>query len=158
MYFDYDQYVRGCLIVPVAIAGFALLIFVCGLFAGIREILGRKMQYTDIIKFILLFCVCAFFLTMNVGQLMHGGIYLVHEQENDAIEIAGIIQKIEVLGPFQMPSLPSDYSEGKTPGVLLTVDGIQCTAVVKGHFEIGDVVIIKYLPKSGYVLAISEAN
>lgn len=107
---------------------------------------------------VLVLLVCGFFLCMNVGRLLHGGIHLIYEREADAIELQGEISEIRGLGRFSFPELESEYGYGETNGVQFTIDGIECSAIVQGSLEVGDQVIVVYLPKSGYILSIAESE
>ncbi len=81
---------------------------------------------------------------------------MLNEKETDAVEMQGYISDIRGLGRFAFPKLKSDYGYGETNGVEFTINGVQCTAIVKGSLEVGDYVSVVYLPKSGYVLFIAE--
>lgn len=156
MYFDYDQYVRGCLIVSVFGTMFSLFIFIA---STLRFVLSLKKQslYEKVI-FLLAILVSVFFLRMDGGILLHGGIHLLTERESDAIEMQGYISEIERLDRYSFPNLDSEYKQDEVNGAEFTIDGIQCKAIAKGNLEVGDYVTVKYLPKSGFVLHISKLD
>ena len=154
MYFDYDQYVRGCLIVSVFGTMFSLCIFIVSTYRFALAV--KKQSLFDKVIFLLAILVSVFFLRMDGGILLHGGIHLLTERLSDAVEMRGYISEIERLGRYSFPNLDSEYKQDEVNGVEFTIDGIQCTAMAKGNLEVGDYVSVKYLPKSGYVLYISQ--
>lgn len=156
MYFDYYQYYRGCLIVSIFLVLFILCMLVPTVLYYTRVALRKCISLRDGMKCVLFVLICGFSLCMNVGILLHGGIYMLNEKETDAVEMQGYISDIRGLGRFAFPKLKSDYGYGETNGVEFTINGVQCTAIVKGSLEVGDYVSVVYLPKSGYVLFIAE--
>lgn len=154
MCFEYSQYVRGCLGIPASVAIFAAIMLALESASFIKHFISHNVHLCDVMKYVLLLIGCLFFLCMNVGRLIHGGIYLLKERESDAIVIQGQITEIEGLGRFAFPELKSQYGYGETNGVQVTINGIQCQMPVKGSFEVGDYVVVSYLPQSGYVLSI----
>lgn len=154
MYFEYSQYVRSCLILPLFVTVFFLII----LFSCISQFFGMRFHNNihsiDIAKLLLTVLVCTFFLCMNIGRILHGGIHLIYERDSDAIEIQGEISNIEELGRFSFPELKTDYGYGETNGVQFTINGIKCSAALQGNLNVGDNVTVIYLPQSGYILSI----
>ncbi len=158
MYFDYWQYVRGCLVIPLLVALFALLMIISVMSHYVPMFFRKTLGYQDVVNILLVFLICGFFLCMNIGRLSHGGIHLIYERESSAIELHGEIDEIEYLGRYSFPEMKSEYGYENSNGVQFTIDGVQCTAVVKGGLEIGDYVTISYLPMSGYILSIVETE
>ena len=113
------------------------------------------MSSRDVINFLLVVTVCAFFLCTSVGRLLHGGIHLVYERESNVVEFQGEILEIKELGRCSFPELKSEYGHDEKNGVLFVIDGVECTAVTRGTLEVGDNVTVSYLPQSGYVLSIT---
>ena len=155
MFFDYSQYVRGCLILPLIISLFFLVVLISCIIQLVGIRFDNRISYVDIAKMVLTVSVCVFFLCMNIGRLLHGGIHLIYEREQDAIEIHGEITNISGPGRFSFPEMKSDYGYGETNGVQFTINGIPCTAIVQGFLKVGDNVTVVYLPQSGYILSIS---
>ena len=150
MYFEYAQYVRGCLVTPIFASLFALSVLIPSISHFVSIIIQEKSFSRDMIKFLLVVLVCGFFLSMNVGRLLHGGIYLIYESESDAVELQGEILEIKELGRYSFPKLNTEYGHSVTAnGVQLVIDGIECTAVTRGTLEVGDKVTVTFLPKSG---------
>lgn len=155
MQFEYDQYVRACLVVPLSISLFMLsMLFLSGAYL-ITAILRRKVSSRHLVDFLLAVLVCGFFLFMNVGRLLHGGIHLIYERESDAVELQGKIVEIKELGRYSFPEIKTEYGYGETNGVRFIIDGVECTAVTKGNLAVGDDVTVIYLPRSGYILSIT---
>ena len=78
----------------------------------------------------------------------------MHERESSAVELRGEITEIIGLDRYSFPEFKTEYVYDNKNGVQLIINGVKCTAVTQGTFEVGDKVIIMYLPRSGYVLEI----
>ena len=156
MVFDYNQYVSMCLIVPFFVVLFSIYMAVGVILQFIKLVLDRRLSKYTVFTSLFALIICSFFLRMDGGVLLHGGIYLLTERLSDAIEMQGYISEIEGLGQYSFPRMKSNYGYGEHNGVEFTIDGIQCTAILQGSLEVGDYVSVKYLPKSGYVLYISQ--
>lgn len=158
MSFEYIQYVKGCLVFPIFVSLSALALILSATLHFSTTYFQHKLLSRNAIGFLLSIIICGFFLCMNIGRILHGGIHLIYEREQDAIEIQGEITNIHELGRFSFPELESDYENGEANGVQLTIDGIRCTAITQGYLTIGDKVTVLYLPQSGYVLSIYLAE
>jgi len=154
MNFEYTQYVRGCLIIPVFVSLFALPMIVSAVVDLITVIIHQKLSSRAVVNFLFSVLVCGFFLCMNAGRLLHGGIHLIYEKESDAVEVQGKILEIKELGRYSFPELETEYESSETNGVQFLIDGVECTAVTRGALEVGDNVTVTFLPKSGYILSI----
>ncbi len=155
MHFEYTQYVRGCLIIPIFVSLFALSMLISAASHFVTVIIQQKLSSRDVINLLLAVLVCVFFLCMNVGRLLHGGIHLTYERESNAVELQGEILEIKELGRYSFPELKTEYGYGETNGVQLVIDGVECTAVTRGMLEVGDNVTVTFLPQSGYILSIT---
>ena len=108
-------------------------------------------------KFALIFFFVAFVyvVIINIIPLVRGGIYLLFEKEDDAVSISGIVEEKGEL---------DDYSGGiytrygvnanRGRGEFLVVNGRKYYMMTYGNVKIGDNVIMKVLPKSGFVLSL----
>ena len=157
MSFEYSRYVRTCLVVPaIAIIPSIYMLIAC-IYYIIRVLLKNKLTMEIFSKCILGMFTGGFFLWLDGRQLFfHGGIHLLYEKETDVMEIHGNITEMVELDKFYFPVLKS--SDGNSNGIEFTVNNVQCKAIEKGSLEIGDYVIVKYLPKSGYILYIAETD
>lgn len=154
MHFEYTQYVRGCLIIPISVSLFALSMCVSAVSHLITVTIQQKSTSRDIVNFLLTMLVCSFFLCINAGRLLYGGIHLIYERESNAVEVQGEILEIRELGRCSFPKLKTEYRHNETNGVQFLIDGIECAAVTRGTLEVGDNVTVTFLPKSGYILSI----
>lgn len=155
MHFEYTQYVRGCLIIPIFVSLFALSMLISTASHFVTVMIQQKLSSRDVINLLLAVLVCSFFLCMNVGRLLHGGIHLTYERESNAVELQGEILEIKELGRYSFPELKTEYGYGETNGVQFVIDGVECTAVTRGTLEVGDNVTVTFLPQSGYILSIT---
>ena len=154
MHFEYTQYVRGCLVVPAFVSLFALSMLISAVSHLVLVVLKHKFSSRDGINFLLAILVCGFFLSMYIGRLLNGGIHLIYEREASAVELRGEITEITKLGRYSFPEINSGYEYADKNGVQLSINGVKCTAISRGTLEIGDRVIVTYLPQSGFVLEI----
>lgn len=162
MYFDYAGYVRECLNIPLE----GLICFdVLGMLVVVIVYLNLKKFFPK--KQLILLVMIVTLGTIqdtceDAGQLSHGGIYLFWEKESDAVEMQGKITEITGLSNYSLPIIECDYYEnmkyGDPTGYEFTINGIQCTAPVKGSLKVGNYVLVTYLPKSGYILYIDKAE
>lgn len=157
MYFDYNLYKAYCYegqVFCVLVFSFGVVLLVTSLVQAVRKKLDFKKALIYaffILGYVLIVCI-------NLSQLLHGGIYLRDEKESDAIEMQGEISNIRGLGEFSFPVVKGDYLHEEKNGYEFRINGIKCKAVLKGSLEVGDYVMVKYLPKSGYVLYISKID
>ena len=150
MSFEYSRYVRTCLVVPAVAIIPCICMLIAWIFYFVQLLLKNKLTIEIFAKYILGMSIGGFFLWLEGRQLFfHGGIHLLYEKEKDVMEIHGNITEMVEVDKFYFPVLKS--SDGKSNGIEFTVDNVQCKAIEKGSLEIGDYVIVKYLPKSGYI-------
>ena len=154
MIFDYDLYLRGCLIFPIFVAAIA----VPGLVSCVKNmwiiVLVRKEKPGDHLQLlagIIVSCICC---VLSIGPLLSGGLYLLVEKESDAIEIQGEITQIKEMPRMVLPALNNNYGFDKV-GVSIVVDGQKCALPTSGILQVGDYATVRYLPQSGYVMDIS---
>lgn len=162
MKFDYIQYYRGCFILPIILLA-CFVIYLIGLGVGTLMVI-RKHNITmftkeRIISIVLSVILVLFFCSMNISHLYNGGIYLYKENETSKIEALGIIENIEYMNQFQFPSkLASEYKTDEVNGVCFTIDGTQYYAIAKGELDVGDDVVVVFLPQSRYILSIHKTD
>ncbi len=158
MYFDYESYRAYCYENPIfglSIFSFAFLMCIVSIvIQGVR----KKLVLKDMAIYTLFALGYALVISIALGQLMHGGIYLQYEKESDAIELCGEITDIRGLELFSFPIVEGGYKHEEKNGYEFIINGIKCKAVLKGSLNTGDYVTVKYLPKSGYILYISEID
>lgn len=154
MNFEYTQYARGCLIIPILVSLFALSMLISAVSHFITVIIEHKLSSRDGINLLLPVLICSFLLCMNAGRLLHGGIHLIYERESNAVELQGEILEIRELGRYSFPELKTEYGHDVTNGIQFLIDGVECTAITRGTLAVGDKVTVIFLPRSGYILSI----
>lgn len=102
--------------------------------------------------------VCVYLFFINGGLLLNGGIHLLYEKETDAVVYEGTLTGFRFLGMEEMPKLRTEYKSEAAYGVSLQIDDITCKAPTRGLLLIGDRVKVTYLPRSGYVLALTRSD
>lgn len=162
MEFDYIQYYRGCFILPIILLScfiIYLIVLIIGTLIVIRKHNIMMLTKERIISVVLSVILVLSFCSMNMGHLYNGGIHLYGENEDTAIETLGTIENIEYMNCFEFPSkLESEFKTDEINGVRITIDGVQYRAIAKGSLEIGDDVMLVFLPYSRYILAIYKTD
>lgn len=156
--FEYSLYYDACFVMPllILIAAVCAIIYATGIL--IKHTSKKEFRLEILLKVIVFYLVGSFFVCLNGGRLLNGGIMLISEKESSAVTIEGTITAVEDLGKFSFPELKTEYGYSRSNGVLITVGGKRCKASTLGQFEIGDSVSVFYLPKSGYILSITETD
>lgn len=157
MYCDYELYRAYCYNGAVMFGilfSFAFVACIISVIIAVRKRLAlNKICIYSFFSMFFGILVCT-----SVGQLLYGGIYLYNERETDAVEIQGEITNIKGLGEFSFPRIKGNYTYEEKNGYAFTINGVQCTFIIKGSLVVGDYVTVKYLPKSRYILYIAETD
>ena len=154
MLFDYSQYLRGCLVIPLFVSLFFLHFLLSILGRFLTTFVRGTVNLKEIVSLGIAVLVCAFFLCMNVGRLLHGGVHLFYERVSDAITVQGEISAINDLGRYSFPEMKNEYGYEETNGVQFVIGEVVCTAPTNGVLDVGDYVTVTYLPQSSYILSI----
>ncbi len=156
--FDYETYrVDNCFI-PMGFLLFtiiALIIFIVGYvrYFGDR---ASDRSIREITKVILGLAVILFLMMTQIIPLSRGGIYLLFEKENEAIEITG-----EIENTFEIPfigGMKYDVKQNHGQGEGIVIEGTKYYLMQYGDYREGDIVTIKVLPKSKLVLELNIAE
>lgn len=158
MNFDYNEYYMGCLWLPISV----LFFWILGLTPAVIKLITYVIKYHTMpqispqkwVAIIMVLAIFSFFICLDGGRLINGGIYLISEKESDALSTIGTIDNIELMTRYEFGELNSEYKVNEHNGVCFTIDGIQYRAIAMGTLEIGDKVEVTYLPKSSYILKI----
>lgn len=142
--------------VPLIIVLFALLLLGISAFQFIKHAIQKDVHGYDICKIVIAILILGFTIVLNLCRLLNGGLALIYERENDAVTIEGTISEISEMGKFEFPELRTEYKETSLNGTKITIDNIKCVCPNIGDFEIGDSVVVVYLPESGYILSIER--
>ena len=157
MSFDFEQYYRGCFLIPVFVSLFFVVFSIVAIISFFRDVRASNDIFTTCAKLLVLVVIATFFLCMNIGRLLNGGIYLLRENQEDTAVISGTITSVSGMTRYQFPEIKNQYGYDEyTIGVLITVDELELKLIELGNFVPGDDVFIEYLPKSGYILYIQS--
>jgi len=113
---------------------------------------------------ILLMCLLigGFFIRLDGGRLLNGGLYMLQEKPADAISHRGVIEKIVPCDQYHFPNISKYHKEYSNVnntsiyGYEITVDNMDFKAPEIGTLTQGDAVVICFLPKSGYILSVEK--
>ena len=158
MSFSYYDYYVSCCLLPSFICVFNLIAIVSAVIQLVAGAIHQSMQLKRVVSLVYVVLVLSFILVIHAGRLYHGGVYLFLEKEADSVILAGVIDEIKENNRFTFPELGSYYKEyGDAPhnGVSIVIDGSLFYAASPGGFRVGDLVTIKYLPKSKIIMEIA---
>ena len=161
MEFDYDIYLRQNCLVCLGLLLFCMVmltVFIMGYVRYFRNDTTER-SFGVIAEMILILVVLLFMMSINFMPLLRGGIYLLSEKENDAIEVTGEIEstfELSFIGGMKY----SDYGimQNRGSGEGIVIEGTKYYLMTYGDFKEGDKVTIKVLPKSKLVLELSSAS
>ena len=159
MNFDYARYFQGCFWLPIVFLSIALIILALVCIDYIKKIVSHRISAKSSVILLISIVVFGFLIGLNGSRLLHGGLYLLREKEQDAAICTGVITQIRELNRFEFPELASNSDnmiETTINGVAFEIDDVTYVAIYKGSFEIGDRVEVTYLPKSHYVLSMTK--
>ena len=170
MRFDYDQYRRVLLWVPLG----ALIFFTFCILGTIiiaiviknpfnNEVLNNFFQ-KKFVRLTYVLLMSLFFVSNMLSPIGHlkYGIFLKDEKPEDALVIQGEIEEIEIIknpDVHTYKSIEGEEFEKYTPAEcdahLITMSGNDYYFMIKGYLMVGDYVKISYLPKSTIVLEVT---
>lgn len=157
MTFSFSSYLLNNLMLPVFAIAFAAFP-VCkmiGRIAG-QLVRGESVDFGDA-QAVLMFIALILLLGILVNILISGGgLGLITERVDDAVSVEGTIEELRPGSIWKNPrySTNGEVSNGYT----FVIDGVECFGMAKGSLEIGDTVTAAYMPKTGYILTISETD
>lgn len=91
-------------------------------------------------------------------SLSNGGIHMLWEKEDEAIERSGTIE--DIIYPSQrIPTYKGEYGDSPLPfGVDITIDGETYFMPYIEEIDEGEKVVFTYLPKSEFILSITTTE
>lgn len=157
MTFDYDVYYRQDCLVPLFLVAFCSVLMTSVVISLINK--GAGMKFLTLIKmnmprvvFVMIF---VFLLVVNSIHLFRGGIYLLFEKQEAAVQISGTVQEICEIDAFTGSKYDVQQNFGR--GECLIIDGQKYYVMACENITVGDVLVITVLPKSHFVLEIQKA-
>ena len=151
MIFDFNYYLNGGLISPIIIGALILFVLLSSVISVYKTIRLGIIKKSSLLKNLVIIIGFLLLLSINIVRLSNGGFWLLFEDESDSIITHGEISSIEEISTMRFPNI-NGY------GKEITIDDEQYISMHFDEYEIGDYVIIRYLPRSKYVLSIKEAN
>lgn len=156
MTFAYSEYLFNNLVLPV----FALVFIAVPVFKLLFRLIGQLVRGESLdfgdSKAVLLFVLMIAIAVILCNILLHGGIHLIYERADDSVTVQGTIEDVQPCSIFSSPKYNTNKENSN--GYLLTIGNVTCTSMALGDLEVGDMVSVVYMPKSGFVLSIEEIN
>lgn len=153
MIFPYQSYLEASLLVPAGSA-IIFLFFAGWAMVGFckRYCSNKKITAKDIYIFLVCLSMWAVII-LDFQTVFRGGIHLLAENEADAISTSGCIAKITE----PTKRLPVFRADGEHGADILIGDDVYIAITAKG-LDVGDYVVIRYLPRSRFILEIQVAS
>ncbi len=160
MNFSYEQYLSHATLVPIITILFLIFLIISMIdYKNVIPFFKKIMKREKIIwnkigtKVFICFCITPL-LIMSIRALSQGGMDLIFENPEQRMETTGTIQNITLLDSSSGYKFPTD--NGASFGVKLTIDDCHYTVISIDDLQIGDCVLLEYLPESKYVLTIQK--
>ncbi len=156
--FAYNDYYRINFVDPIIVAIGSTIALLIAIVSLLQDVKRGQLTARNILSYFMVFAICVYFITINAQTLARGGIYLCSERESDAVVVQGIIEKIEECdNSYNQKYGRSATNDGTTSfGVKIIIEENCYYAITSGSLQPGDDVILTYLPRSRFVLKISE--
>ena len=112
-----------------------------------------KERVKKIARYIFSFIVIGCLISVNIVDVSNGGIFLLSEKEEDAIEMYGEIEEI-----FDPRHVYGKYTVNQKHvfGEYIVINGTKYYLMTSGDLKEGDTVNMKVLPRSRFVLEIQR--
>ena len=151
MRFSYKTYLSTTFLIPIAIIiGVLIFLFSSSYLYWLKGMYRRKIL-TDALKYILSTIVSISLLFVPCQYLLHGGIYLFFENEQDALTSKGVVEYIcEPSERFHT------FKSNHKYGADIVIDGECYFVITAGDINEGDYIEIQYLPQSHFILEIHK--
>ena len=156
MVLAYHDYLFNNLIFPIlALAFVAVPVF--KMFARIaRQLVNHESPFLGDSASVVLFIALLLVGAIMIATLFNGGIHLIYERPDDAVTVEGTIEDIQSCSILTSPKYFTTAENAN--GYKLTVGDTTCVIHSIGTLEVGQQVTVTYLPKSGFVLEITEVG
>lgn len=160
MNFSYEQYLSSVTLMPISTILFLIFLIISmidykNIVPFFKKIMKKeKIVWDRIGTKLFIFCCMTPLLIMSIRALSQGGIDLIFENPEQSIETTGIIQNITQQGSSSGYKFYTD--SGASFGVKLTIDDCNYTIISIDDLQIGDCVVLEYLPESKFVLTIQK--
>ena len=162
MVFSYNDYQFHCLMLPLFVIIFFSAAMIYNTVSSLKEITKNGISIEDVFSILFFLIIWIFFLRVDGGCLLNGGMYLFSEKEADSCTVVGTIDEITYNDQYSFPNMAKFYKQYDREGEELShiygckifVDGLSLTIPQRGELNQGDRVSVTFLPKSKYVLEI----
>ena len=140
---------------------FFSLIFFPGVVVSLKGINAKGVSAERVLTFFLCLLTWLFFIRLNGGRLLNGGVYLLREKAAAAITYEGTVAEISPYDQYSFPNISAYHTDESeiSPnlyGCRIVVDNLVLKAPDSGTLRAGDHVSVTFLPKSMYILSISK--
>ena len=154
MTYDYYVYYRQNCIIPLILLIFSSILF----FGQIYSLCKERLTYSpkDIMYRIFFLCIALFLIIANIVPLARGGVYLLVEKENDAIQVSGTVEGTIEIDYVTGAKYRVENNNGS--GEAIIVNGRKYYLTTYGDIQAGDYVVLDVLPRSGFILKIERNN
>jgi len=162
MTFSYSDYHFHCMVIPLITLFLTGAIFAGGAYKAVKDIARKGATVEKVLTLLMCLLIGGFFIRLDGGRLLNGGLYMLQEKPADAISHRGVIEKIVPCDQCHFPNISKYHKEYSNVnntsiyGYEIAVDNMDFKAPEIGTLTQGDAVVICFLPKSGYILSVEK--
>ena len=155
MRYEFDMYYKNNFLIP----GLLAIVFFLLLLADVILVIQHRDQFQNFdLKSKLSYHVASGIVSIIMLTIMlftlRQSVYLIKEQENDAISIIGVVTDIK-----SVSNSPRYYINGKACHAdWILIDGEKYYIIASHYIEPGDEIELTYLPKSRFVIAYQKSS
>lgn len=152
MRFPFEDYVR-CFTVEVLLFAVFGIILLRTLMLTVISLFRRTLTAQDAITSVIAIFILAHLMTVGCSSVWGGQWRLLLEKPQDAVQVQGTIERIEILGSSEGVKFSTEW--GTHFGCRITIGEGEYFAMYEGDLTEGDAVALKYLPMSRCVTSIA---
>ena len=155
MKFEYSTYLRQDCYAPLSLALFSLLFLIIVMVGFIKH---KPYNTLEVVECVILLSIGCYLFGINAIHLSRGGLYLLFEHESSQIQVDGVVEEtIEIDSitgaKYRVENQYSNHGHGEA----LIVNGEKYYLITYGDTKVGDFVRLSVLPKSHFVLELSNS-
>ncbi len=142
MIFEIEDYVLNLFLIPLFLSFTGIMIFIAS-----SIYIFKAHKFKDVL-ISLMFIIASLMLLNETARNLKYGFPLYLEDTSNTTEISGVVSNFEKAYPNPRYSIEGDY----VTAYIVTIDGKEYYFMSIGDLEIGDEVMVMFLPKSNIVV------
>ena len=111
MTFSYSDYHFHCMVIPLITLFLTGAIFAGGAYKAVKDIARKGATVEKVLTLLMCLLIGGFFIRLDGGRLLNGGLYMLQEKPADAISHRGVIEKIVPCDQCHFPNISKYHKE-----------------------------------------------